>query len=245
MSLSPQRNFTNIQKMQFQVNEKSRFSFSGEIQQCTCIYFRRLLYSENCGKLMYFTDDVIRRAEEQYGQPRILRLHYPTPRRHYDFIRSTQKNDRCHDITLYIWHEYRLAVTRKPVYPAGVYRPSSGGLNPGESLEEGAAREAWEEMGIRIRLERYLLRARVDFIYGLKRIRWTTHVFQARGEGTDFPNLAPKDLHEIVEAEWVNESEFFRRIRRGLLSVDSTGLLYRVHLHDVLWRMYGWGKVNE
>ena len=193
---------------------------------------------------MYFSSNMVRKIEERYGTPHLLRLNYKTPRVHFDFIRSTQKNGRSHDITFYLYHHNRLAVTRKPVYPPGVYRPSSGGLNPGESLEEGTAREGWEEMGLRLRPKRYLLRVRVDFVYGDERIRWTTHVFQMFWEGSGQPKLNPHDKHEIAEAACVDEAEFFGSIRRGLLSVDSTGLLYRVHLHDAMWRLYGWGKVK-
>jgi 8-oxo-dGTP pyrophosphatase MutT (NUDIX family) len=193
---------------------------------------------------MYFSDEMVRESEANYGQPQVVRLNYPTPREDFEFIRSTQKNGRSHDITFYLYHDNRLAVTRKPVYPTGCYRPSSGGLNPGESLEAGAAREAFEEMGIELRLERYLLRSRVDFVCGADRIRWTSHVFQACCDGSEEPVLNPQDRHEIVDAVWADEETFFGPMRRGLLSTGLTGLLYRVHLHDRIWRLYGWGKVK-
>ncbi|MBU0518911.1 NUDIX hydrolase, partial [bacterium] len=132
---------------------------------------------------MYFNHSMIRAAEEKYGTPKTLRLNYPTPKKHYDFIRSTQKNGRAHDVTLYLYHDNKLAVTQKPVYPEGSYRPPSGGLNPGETLEEGALREGFEELGINITLDNYLLRVRVDFVYGAKRIAWTTHLFQVKYKG--------------------------------------------------------------
>lgn len=194
---------------------------------------------------MYFSTDMLQECEGKYGVPVQLRLNYQTPSKDFDFIRSTQKQGRSHDITLYVYHNNRMAVTRKPMYPKGAYRPPSGGLNPGEKLEAGAAREGWEEMGIHVLLDRYLLRVRVDFVCGRKRIKWTTHVFQARWEGSGHPRLVPQDQEEIIEAVWADEGDFFGPMRRGLLSVDSTGLLYRVHLHDALWRIYGWGEVTS
>lgn len=194
---------------------------------------------------MYFTPDMLRECEARYGIPPILRLNYSTPRGDFDFIRSTQKAERCHDITLYVYHDNRLAVTRKPMYPEGAYRPPSGGLKPGEGLEESAAREGWEELGIRVRLDLYLLRVHVDFVCGADRIKWTTHVFQACMEDSSRPDLQPRDQTEIVEAVWAGEKEFFGPMRRGLLSVGSTGLLYRVHLHDAVWRFWGWGQASD
>ncbi len=194
---------------------------------------------------MYIADKSIAQLEKSYGLPKLLRINYPTPRDHYDFIRSTQKNGRSHDVTLYVYHEDKLAVTRKPMYPPKSYRPPSGGLNPGESFEAGSAREGMEELGIAIELEKYLLRVQVDFVCGAERIEWTSHVFQAGYTGTGEPVLDPQDRHEIVEAVWANEADFFTYMRRGLLSVVSTGLLYRVHLHDYIWRTFGWGRLDE
>ena len=194
---------------------------------------------------MYVQQDQVASCERKYGQPKILRLNYPTPQKHYDFIHSTQKYGRSHDITLYVYHNNRLAVTRKPMYPANSYRPPSGGMNPGETFEEGAVREGMEELGIEVLLDRYLLRVLVDFVCGVHRIHWTTHVFQAVLKDPRYPQLAPTDQYEIVEAVWAGQADFFGPMRQGLLSLGSTGLLYRVHLHDYLWQLYGWGKVTE
>ncbi|MFH1447146.1 MAG: NUDIX hydrolase [Chloroflexota bacterium] len=190
---------------------------------------------------MYFTETMVWQAEKCFGVPKTIRLNYPTPQVNFDFIRSTQKNDRAHDITLYFYHDQRLAVTRKPMYPKGAYRPSSGGLNPGETLEQAAAREGWEEMGVTVTIRDYLLRARVDFIFRDDRIRWTTHVFRVVWEGTGEPTLKPQDTREICEAVWATEAEFLGPMQHALLSTDSTGLLYRTHLHDYIWRTFGWG----
>jgi ADP-ribose pyrophosphatase YjhB (NUDIX family) len=202
------------------------------------------LYIEYKGGEMYVQEEQVAACEIKYGQPQILRLNYPTPEDHFAFIRSTQKNGRSHDITLYVYHDNRLAVTRKPVYPLNSFRPPSGGMNPGENFEEGAGREGMEELGVEVILNRYLLRVLVDFVCSNKRINWITHVFQAYLKDPKRSNLAPTDQHEIVEAVWADQAEFFGPMRRGLLSVGSTGLLYRVHLHDYIWRRFGWGNVT-
>lgn len=194
---------------------------------------------------MYFTPSMTSQAEARYGQPVLLRLNYPTPQAHFDFIRSTQKQGRAHDVTMYLYHEGRLAVTRKPMYPAGAFRPPSGGLHPGESLEEGLAREGYEELGIAVVPEKYLLRVRLDFVCGDPRgrgdrIPWTTHVFRVRALQEGEPKLNPQDTREIAEARWADETEFFGSMRQGLLEMGSTGLLYRAHLGDMVWRLWAW-----
>ncbi|MCX6639499.1 MAG: NUDIX hydrolase [bacterium] len=192
---------------------------------------------------MYFNTLMIKECEAKYGKPILLHLSYPTPKGDFDFIGSTQKQGRAHDVTLYLYHENRLAVTRKPMYPKEAFRPPSGGLNPGESAEEGARREGWEELGVDLSLVRYLLRVQVDFAHNQDRICWTTHVFLTKCPGT--PILNPQDRHEIVEALWANEAELSGRMRQGLIEAGTTGLLYRAHLHDVVWRQYGWGELSH
>jgi 8-oxo-dGTP pyrophosphatase MutT (NUDIX family) len=190
---------------------------------------------------MSYTIHLLQQSESRYGAPSQIRLNYAAPREHFEFIRSTQKDGRAHDITLYLFHDRRLAVTRKPMYPPGAFRPPSGGIKPGESLEEGVAREGWEELGIRLAPVRYLLRVRLDFVCGGDRIPWTTHVFIVRSLEPNPPILNPQDTREIAQAVWAQEGEFFGPMRRGLIEMGSTGLLYRAHLHDFIRRKFGWG----
>ncbi|RJP77704.1 MAG: NUDIX hydrolase [Candidatus Zixiibacteriota bacterium] len=190
---------------------------------------------------MYFTQDMVQQAEERYGTPEIITLNYAIPRPEYEFLRATQKHRRSHDVTLYLYHEGQLAVMRKPVYPEGAFRPPSGGLKPGESVEEATAREATEELGVPLLLDRYLVRVRVNFICGAEAVFWTSHVFRAALREPGLPSLEPQDHEEIAEARWVTEEEFFGPVRQALLRMGSMGILYRAHLHDYVWRRFGWG----
>ncbi len=54
---------------------------------------------------MYFSPEMIRTAEARYGSPRLLRLNYPTPQAHFDFIRSTQRDGRAHDVSPFTFNE--------------------------------------------------------------------------------------------------------------------------------------------
>jgi len=54
---------------------------------------------------MYFSAEMIRAAETRYGSPRRLRLKYPTPQAHFDFIRPTQRDGRVHDVRPFALNE--------------------------------------------------------------------------------------------------------------------------------------------
>ena len=122
-----------------------------------------------------------------------------------------------------------MALIRKPIHPPGVFRAPSGGLTPGEPFKEGAKREAREETGLEIEIERYLLRIQVRFICDEENIEWTSHVFSARAVGGE---LAPQDTREILATRWATLEELQGPIREAVLA-SGWGLLdYRVTLTD-------------
>ena len=116
------------------------------------------------------------------------------------------------------------------MYPPGAYRAPSGGINPGEAFEKGALREAYEETGLLVTMDKYLVRARVAFTCLGEIIDWTTHVFSATPTGG---MLQPIDTHEIVEARYATIEEIKGSIRTALLDSGSTGLRYRAELCDI------------
>lgn len=189
---------------------------------------------------MFITSEIIGEVERRFGRPEEVRLEYEMTRAEFDMVRSSQKNGRAHDVTLFIRLQDNIVVIRKPMYPPGAYRAPSGGVMPGERFEDGAAREALEETGLTVRLARYVLRARVRFTSGGGAIDWTTHVLTA------FPALSvsdveqviltPIDTHEIAEARLATIDEMKGRIREALISSGSTGLRYRAELTDLVLR---------
>lgn len=186
---------------------------------------------------MYITPEIIREVELKYGSPEVLAFVYEMRPNEFEMVRRTQKNGRAHDVTLFILAGDKVAVIRKHMYPPGAYRAPSGGISPGEGFEEGAIREAFEETGLPIRLERYLLRVRVRFTCGPRAIAWTTHVLTARpdlgiaGFPVESP-LEPRDTHEIAEAKFATLDELNGEIRAALMRARSTGLRYRAELTE-------------
>jgi 8-oxo-dGTP pyrophosphatase MutT (NUDIX family) len=178
---------------------------------------------------MYISAETIAELEKKFGQPEELSLDYEMTDRELGVVRGSQKHGRAHDVTMFIISGDRVVVIKKPMYPPGAYRAPSGGIAPGEPFEEGALREAYEETGLVVSLEKYIVRANVRFSHGLDAINWTSHVFTASSEGTE---LNPIDTHEIAEARFVNVDELMGSIRNELLASGSTGLRYRSELND-------------
>jgi 8-oxo-dGTP pyrophosphatase MutT (NUDIX family) len=180
---------------------------------------------------MYVTTEIIREVEKRFGTPEEVRLAYEMTEREFDMVRRSQKHGRAHDVTLFIIDQDRIVVIKKPMYPPGAYRAPSGGIDVGEDFETGALREAYEETGLTVALEQYLLRALVAFTCAGQIINWTTHVFKARRlEG----ELQPIDTHEIVEARFATVDELRGSIKAVLLASGSTGLRYRAELGDMV-----------
>jgi ADP-ribose pyrophosphatase YjhB (NUDIX family) len=178
---------------------------------------------------LYIDEAMMRGMEEKFGRPEVLRLTQRITPGEMALVRGSQKHGRAHDITLFIFRGEKLALIRKPIHPPGVFRAPSGGLTPGEPFEEGAKREAREETGLEIEIERYLLRIQVRFICDEENIEWSSHVFSARAVGGE---LAPQDTREILATRWATLEELQGPIREAVLA-SGWGLLdYRVTLTD-------------
>jgi 8-oxo-dGTP pyrophosphatase MutT (NUDIX family) len=90
-------------------------------------------------------------------------------------------------------------------------------------------REALEETGLRVTLERYLVEADAVFLNGGRELHWRTHVLLARTLDTE---LAPDDPGEIADARWGTLDELAGPLREILLATGRAFWRYRVALHD-------------
>ena len=123
----------------------------------------------------------------------------------------------------------RLALIRKPHFADGVWRPPGGGIKPGEDVVAGAVREALEETGLRVELDRYLVATNAVFRNEGRELHWRTHVLSAR---TRDDTLAPSDAAEIAAARWGTLDELAGLLRDRLLETGRAFWRYRVALHD-------------
>lgn len=177
---------------------------------------------------MYVTREMVDGMIAKYGRPETAQFVYPLNEREYQMILRSKAKGRHHDFTLYVTHGDDFIVIAKHTYPPGLYRAPSGGLNPGEPFETGIAREAMEEIGCMIALDKFLLESKVTFTYNEASIKWTSYVFSAHYVSGDFQFT---DHHEIREVKLAKLSEF-ETYCRIMHSTDVGGFHYRAALHE-------------
>jgi len=177
---------------------------------------------------VHVTDELLAPLRERYGPPAELSWSGEVSKREYEL--ATYNPLRRHDVTLFILDPSgRIALIRKPHFARGVWRPPGGGIKPGEGIAAGAVREALEETGVHVSLDRYLVDARASFAYDGEIVAWRTHVFSALTEGS---KLEPQDTDEIAGARWGTLDELRGSLRACLLGTDHALWRYRVALHD-------------
>jgi ADP-ribose pyrophosphatase YjhB (NUDIX family) len=179
---------------------------------------------------MFVTDDMIESMAARYGQPHLREFRFDVTAAELARIRSSQKEERNHDVTLYIRKGEQLVVIAKHMYPPDLYRAPSGGLKPGESFETGIAREMTEETGCEIELERFFLQTAVDFRNGSDSLFWRSFLFLASYKSGDFKYTDHDEIRAVRLVDW-SEFESFGRIMR---STDIGGLHYRAALHETV-----------
>lgn len=166
--------------------------------------------------------------EELYGRPdEVSKVQSMRPPE-LETVRKSMKGGRAHDITLYIKKDDGFIFIAKPFYPPGLYRAPSGGVRPGESFVDGAVREAMEETGVSIELEKYILRINVRFQSPDNSLNWVSHIFTARHTGGE---IDPVDRTEIKDARIVRRDEI-SEMQRLMLNSGSGGLVYRAYLTE-------------
>jgi ADP-ribose pyrophosphatase YjhB (NUDIX family) len=201
---------------------------------------------------VYIDGAVLRRLETEYGVPRLLQISLAMAEREYALCKTVALRGRAHDVTLFIFRAAderafasasrregggsQIAVIRKWSYPPGLFRPPSGGVEPEEPFEAGAVREAREETGLEVALERYLVRVCARFEWQEESLDWTTHVFSARWLGGE---IGPVDTREIAEARWSTVTELNTDLRERMLARGSAGFRYRVALQDAAFVQLG------
>jgi ADP-ribose pyrophosphatase YjhB (NUDIX family) len=178
--------------------------------------------------IVHVTEEMLAPLRDRYGEPALLEWEGEISEMEHAI--ATYNPARMHDVTLFILDPAeRIALIRKPMFEEGIWRPPGGGVKPGEDFEEAVKREALEETGLRVELERYLVASRVLFVYRPADVPWRTHLFLARTEDTE---LEPQDTEEIAGARWGTLAELGGPLRERLLATGRTFWRYRVALHD-------------
>ena len=176
-------------------------------------------------------EERLREAESLFGEPDEVSLEQRLLPWELDLIERVCGRRRYHDVTVFPVRGSDLAVVHKPSEPAGVYWVPAGGVGPNESLAEGAEREAYEETGLRTRVTRYMLRARVTFVEGERRRPWTSHVMLAEHLAGE-PD--PVDRKEVESARWIPASQFLVEGVTLLRAVGWGRLAYRAWMAELV-----------
>jgi 8-oxo-dGTP pyrophosphatase MutT (NUDIX family) len=176
---------------------------------------------------MHLTEEVLAPVRERFGTPVLLEWQGEITEQELRI--ATYDPLRTHDVTLFILNGSRLALIRKHPFPPDVWRPPGGGVKPGEDFAGAVRREAREETGLRVELERYVVETRARFSHGGRDLDWRTHVFLAT---TADEEIAPLDTVEIAEARWGSLDELGGPLRERLLATGRAFWRYRVALHD-------------
>ena len=176
---------------------------------------------------MHVDEAALAPVRERYGDPVLLPWKGDVGAQ--EFALAGFNPRRRHDFTFFVFNGDRLALIEKPQYPPGIWRPPGGGVRAGEDVVEGIRREALEELGVEIDLERYLVASEAVFRFGGETIEWRTHVLSAR---TEHEELAPRDTEEISAARWGSLDELGGPLRERLLATGRALWRYRVALHD-------------
>lgn len=183
---------------------------------------------------MHLTRAVIDEVEARWGRPWLARTEVEFRPHSFGLIQRERARDRTHDLTMLIVDEAgdtpRFALMRKHDYPPGLFRPPSGGVRPDEEVEAGARREAYEETGLDIELQRYVLRVKARFTCNGQAADWVTHVFLARRIGGD---LQVVDSREIAEVCWGTLDDLTTSHPALMRAAASPGLRYRADLQDL------------
>ncbi len=176
----------------------------------------------------------IRNLYSKFGKPRKVDFNtIEMQSEEFALVQRSRKKGRRHDVTIFIRHEGKYVVIAKHAYAnTGIMRAPSGGALPSETLVEAAIREAREETGFEIKLERFILESHVRLRHENIVVDWVSYVFLAKTIGGQ---LGAKDVREISDVQLKTRDELLKDIRPLMLASGLGGFKYRALLTDAFF----------
>jgi len=137
----------------------------------------------------------VKAAMARYGTPLTEHVEIPVSQETLDYWRQL-KDGRVAEVVLLVRRpDGRYLLHTKTFYPEGAYRLMTGGINAGEDLIQAALREAREETGLVVEMERFLGVLAQRFVHGDEGFDFTSYLIElAELDGT----LGVQDEHEQI-----------------------------------------------
>lgn len=145
-----------------------------------------------------------------------------------DLVKTSAAKGRHHDITCFIQMDGGYVGIQKHAYAdTGIYRAPSGGVAPGESIEDAAVREMYEETGLAIELTKFVLDVTLDVRCKDGTIPWRSLVFLANAlSGV----MKAVDTYEIYAVRLLSRDEMLGPINELMKTSGWGGFEYRAFL---------------
>jgi 8-oxo-dGTP pyrophosphatase MutT (NUDIX family) len=188
-------------------------------------------------KLNDINDEEYQSLVERFGKPAIHHFSANFLPFECDLVKRTRSRGRLHDITCFIrksTNEY-VVIQKNQYANSGIYRAPSGGAKVGESLEDAAYREMYEETGLEIRLLRFVLDMHLEINCKGEIIPWRSLVFLAepiRGI------MKPIDTYEIFDVAVMGREELLGEVDKLMLESGWGGFAYRSFLTHKFFKYF-------
>lgn len=179
-----------------------------------------------------FHDELVQ-LQREYGIPRRVDFTVEMLQEEFELVQRSVKRERWHDVTTFIHHQGKFVVIEKHAYArTGIVRAPSGGALPSETLIQAAVREAREETGFSIEVERFILESHVLLSCGNQQIPWTSYVFLAHVVGG---KLGAEDVKEISDVQLRTRKELLIEVRPLMMASGLGGFEYRAKMTDAFF----------
>ncbi|MFW9808484.1 MAG: NUDIX hydrolase [Candidatus Thorarchaeota archaeon] len=179
-------------------------------------------------------DNEIATLIHAYGEPKEFSFEANFLDFECNLVKRTESKGRLHDITCFIRQDDGYVVIQKPQYArTGIYRAPSGGANTGEALQDAALREMYEETGLTIKLERFILDLHLDVICRDRKIPWRSLVFLASPTGGE---MNPVDTREIFDVKVMTKDQLLGTVNQLMEESGWGGFKYRAFLTREFFR---------
>lgn len=143
---------------------------------------------------------------------KLSRKYGPSEREHHslqvsaesmEWWRSLQAKGRRGEVILALQRPGgRVLLHTKTFYPSGVYRLTSGGVKPGEKIGKAARREGYEELGLKVRIERFLGVITYTIQHDDEAIPFASYAFVVSGDGEPHPTDPDEPISGYREVPW-------------------------------------------